>query len=128
MALKSKPVKLNLLRNTQKTQERHIRLDSRYTLHIEEQTGIKLNLVDTQDDITLSIALTESGPVLSARGIKLDIQAAKALSFHSPDITLDAGKTLKITSRGTTHITSRDDIQMDSQADIRLTGKLIYLN
>lgn len=127
MTLKSKPVKLNLCKTASETQ--HINLKSNYALNIKtaEENDI-LEIIDTEREITLSISLTPSGPVISARGMKLDISAMDNLSIRSKKIVIDSEEETLLTSSGKISMASQDDVNINADENIKLNSKLIYLN
>ena len=127
MTLKSKSVKLNLCETA--SEKHHINLQSKYTLNIKtaEKNDI-LEIVDTERELNLSILLTPSGPVISAKGMKFDISAMEKISLKSKKIVIGSQEETLITSSGKLSMASQDDININSDENIKLNSKLIYLN
>jgi len=130
MTLKSNSVNLNLLKsNSNNSEERQINLNSDYKLSIKTKSKKEIiELLDNKGNISLEIKLTDSGPVISAQGLKLDISSTEDLSFRSKKIIIDSEEETLISSQGKTLIKSKGDIKINSDNDIRMNSKLIYLN
>jgi hypothetical protein len=77
--------------------------------------------------VELRIKLTEAGPVLQVEGVKLDIKAAEEISLESKKLSVAADE-VAIASRGDLLLTSEGEMDIKSPQDVRVRGKIIWLN
>jgi hypothetical protein len=83
---------------------------------------------DAGGQLELRVKLTEEGPVLVMEGMKVQVNAAESFSVKCKDFNVEAeGETL-IASKGELRITSEGEMNLDSPDDIRVRGKIIWLN
>jgi hypothetical protein len=70
--------------------------------------------------VELRIRLTEEGPVLQLESVRLQLKAAEAIELESKTIALKATERLELSSEG--------DLEVDAKGEVRVVGKMIYLN
>jgi hypothetical protein len=83
---------------------------------------------DASGTLELRVKLTEEGPVLVMEGMKVQVNAAESFTVKCKDFNVEAeGETL-IASKGEMRITSEGEMNIASPEDIRVKGKIIWLN
>ena len=78
--------------------------------------------------VELKIKVTEDGPVLSVEGIKLEMKAAESVGVSCKTFRVDAEESVELASKGELSVTSEKDANIESKADVRVLGKMIWLN
>jgi hypothetical protein len=88
----------------------------------------RVELVEAQGQLVLTIRLTDDGPLVSAAGARLELRAAESLSLASKRITISATEGATLESGGPLRIAAADQIDVRSEDDVRVVGKIIHLN
>jgi hypothetical protein len=70
--------------------------------------------------VELRIKLTEEGPVLQLEAVRLQLKASEAVEIES--------KRVDIKTTESTSITSEGEVDVEAKGDVRVNGKMIYLN
>lgn len=78
--------------------------------------------------VELKIKVTEEGPVLSVEGVKLEMRAAESIGVTCKSFQVDAEESVQVASKGELSMTSEKDLNVESTADVRVVGKMIWLN
>jgi hypothetical protein len=103
------------------TDRREIYLREGRTLSIENAGGDELVEVrSSSGQVELRIKLTEEGPVLQVESVRLQIKASEAVEIESKRVEIKATETLELASD--------NDIKVDAEGEVRVNGKMIYLN
>jgi hypothetical protein len=119
MSVKSKE---QLKHHTEETTDRReIYLREGRTLSIEEAGRDELLEVrSSSGQVELRIRLTEEGPVLQMESARLQLKATEAIEIESKRIELRATETLQLSSD--------NEVKVDAEGEVRVNGKMIYLN
>ena len=78
--------------------------------------------------VELRIKVTEDGPVLQLDGVKLSVNAVDSIDMQCKTFSVAADESVAIASKGTMNVSSEDEMTVNSTADLRLRGRIIYLN
>ena len=78
--------------------------------------------------VELSIKMTEEGPVLQLDGVRLSVNAAESIDMKCKKFSVDASESVELTSEGSLDVSSEDEMTVRSTADVRVRGRIIYLN
>ena len=70
--------------------------------------------------VELRIRLTEEGPVLQMESARLQLKATEAVEIESRRIELRATETVQVSSE--------NEVKVDAEGDVRVNGKMIFLN
>jgi phage gp45-like len=70
--------------------------------------------------IELRIRLTEEGPVLQMESARLQLKATESVEIESKRVEIKATETLQLRSE--------DEVKVDAEGEVRVNGKMIYLN
>jgi hypothetical protein len=76
--------------------------------------------------VEVRIALTERGPVLQMQSVRLAIQASESVEIDSPKVAI-RGDQVEV-SGGTVTLQAEDEVSVEADGDVRVVGKMIYLN
>jgi len=70
--------------------------------------------------VELRIKLTPDGPVLQMESARLQLKASEAVEIESKRIELRASETVQLSSD--------NEVKVDADGEVRVNGKMIYLN
>jgi hypothetical protein len=100
--------------------EREIYLRDGKKLVVGETHGNQLVEIRSESGmVEVRIELTEAGPVLRMESVKLELKAEQAIELESQRVAIKAG---------TVTIESDETVEVDAKGDVRVAGKMIYLN
>jgi hypothetical protein len=119
MSAKSKePLKLQ---TEEPSDRREIYLREGKTLSVETTGSDELvEIRSSSGQIELRIKLTEEGPVLQMESVRLQLKASEAVEIESKRVEIKATETLQLASD--------NEIKVDAEGEVRVNGKMIYLN
>lgn len=100
---------------------REIYLREGRTLSVEQAGSDELvEIRSSSGQIELRIKLTEEGPVLQMESVKLQLKASESVEISS--------RRVDITATETVQIASDNEVKVDAEGEVRVNGKMIYLN
>jgi len=100
---------------------REIYLREGRTLSVEGAgTDELVEIRSSSGQVELRIKLTEDGPVLQVESARLELKASEAVSIESKRVEIKATETLELASG--------NEIKVDGEGEVRVNGKMIYLN
>ena len=106
---------------TESGERREVYLREGRTLSIEEAGREDLvEIRSSSGQVELRIRLTEEGPVLAMESVRLHLKAAESVEIESKRIELKATETVQIASD--------NEVKVDAEGEVRVNGKMIYLN
>ena len=109
------------LQTEEASDRRELYLREGRTLSVESTGGEELVEVrSSSGQVELRIRLTEEGPVLQMESARLQLKATEAVEIESKRIELKATETVQIASD--------NEIKVDADGEVRVNGKMIYLN
>ncbi|HEX2688767.1 MAG TPA: hypothetical protein VHN14_19225 [Kofleriaceae bacterium] len=119
MSAKSKE---HLTDQTEETSDRReVYLREGRTLSVENAGADELvEIRSSSGQVELRIKLTEEGPVLQMESVRLQLKASEAVEIESARVEIKASETLKLASD--------NEIKVDAEGEVRVNGKMIYLN
>ena len=79
-----------------------------------------MEIRSSSGQVELRIRLTEEGPVLQMESARLQLKASEAVEIESKRIEIRATETVQIASK--------DEVKVDAEGEVRVNGKMIYLN
>src|SRR3569832_2177447 len=88
------------------------------TREVYLRDGRKLVLGET-GQVEVRIELTDAGPVLRMESVKLELKAEQAIELESKRVAIKAGEI---------KIESEESVEVDAKGEVRVAGKMIYLN
>jgi hypothetical protein len=107
---------------TEETSDRReIYLREGRTLRVEQSgTDDLVEIRSSSGQVELRIRLTEDGPVLQVESARLQLKASEAVEIESKRVEIRATETVQLSSK--------DEIKVDAEGEVRVNGKMIYLN
>ena len=100
---------------------REIYLREGRTLSVEQAgTDELVEIRSSSGQVELRIKLTENGPVLQMESVRLQLKASEAVEIESRRVEIKATETLQLASD--------NEVKVDAEGEIRVNGKMIYLN
>jgi hypothetical protein len=109
------------LQTEEASDRREVYLREGRTLTIESAGNDELVEVrSSSGQLELRIRLTEEGPVLQMESARLQLKATEAVEIESRRVEIKATETVQIASD--------NEIKVDGEGEVRVNGKMIYLN
>lgn len=107
---------------TEETSDRReIYLREGRTLSVEHSgTDELVEIRSSSGQVEVRIRLTEEGPVLQMESARLQLKASEAVEIESKRVEIRATETVQLQSK--------DEIKVDAEGEVRVNGKMIYLN
>ena len=100
---------------------REVYLREGRTLSVESTGSDELvEIRSSSGQVELRIKLTEEGPVLQMESVRLQMKASEAVEIESKRVEIKATETLQLASD--------DEIKVEGEGEVRVNGKMIYLN
>ena len=128
MTKKANVVKIKPAAISQGEEER-MRLESgRQIIARSDQGEDLIQIEEPQGEITLKVRLTDAGPVITVEGAHLSIKATETVTLEAKKISIHAQEEAVLKSEGRLQLDSAARMDIRSDDDIRLEGKIIHLN
>jgi hypothetical protein len=94
----------------------------------EEGNEEVLQIAAASGQIELRVRLTEEGPVLQFEGARLELKATEVVDIKCKVFKVEAEESVELLSKGVMNIESEGELSIKSVDDVRVVGKIIYLN
>jgi uncharacterized protein (DUF2345 family) len=121
---------LNLERSVVDQQtKRQMQLDSGWQVlvHSDEKEEL-LEIVEPEGVVVMKVRLTDAGPVITVRGAHLELKSIETLTLEAKKVEIKAQEEVVVESKGSLQIASSEKLAIHSEDDVRVVGKMIYLN
>ena len=121
---------INLERSEEETStKKSLQLDSgrQVLVHSNEKEEI-LEIVERGGEMVMAVRLTDEGPIVSVQAAQLELKSTGTISLDAKKVKIKAQVEASIESDGTLKIESSKKIDINSEDDIRVVGKMIHLN
>ena len=121
---------INLERSEkEKSTKKSLQLDSgrQVLVHSNEKEEI-LEIVERGGEMVMAVRLTDKGPIVSVQGARLEIKSTETIALEAKKIRIKAQEEASIESAGKLKIESSKNMDVNSEDDIRVVGKMIHLN
>ena len=100
---------------------REVYLREGRTLTVESSGRDELvEIRSSSGQVELRIKLTEEGPVLQMESVRLQLKASEAVEIASKRIEIKATETLQLASD--------NEVKVEAEGEVRVNGKMIFLN
>jgi phage gp45-like len=110
------------------TEEREVYLKDGRKLTLSEQGGDQLVEIRSESGLVeVRIKLTEEGPVLQMEAVRMQLKAAEQVEIHSARVEITGTEQVAVTG-GTIEVQGEEDVTVDAKGEVRVSGKMIYLN
>jgi len=121
---------INLERSEEETStKKSLQLDSgrQVLVHSNEKEEI-LEIVERGGEMVMAVRLTDEGPIVSVQAAQLELKSTETITLDAKKIRIKAQEEASIESEGTLKIESSKNMDVTSEDDIRVVGKMIHLN
>jgi hypothetical protein len=110
------------------TDERELYLKDGRKLVVSESGSDQLvEIRGSSGMLELRIKLTEQGPVLQMESLRLQLKATEAVEIESPRVEIKGSERVEV-SGGQVKVTGEEDVNVEAKGEVRVVGKMIYLN
>jgi hypothetical protein len=93
-----------------------------------EGANEELEIRSPEGQVELRIALTEQGPVLTLRGLRLELDAADTVAVNCRQFSLRTTEGVVLDAAGDVSLRSGKEIRLRSDGETFIDGKLLKLN
>ena len=119
--MSAKPKEQLTLQTEEASERRELYLREGRTLSVENAGSDELvEIRSSSGQVELRIKLTEEGPVLQMESARLQLKASEAVEIESKRVEIRATETVQLESK--------NEIKVDAEGEVRVNGKMIYLN
>jgi phage gp45-like len=109
--------------------EKRMQLDSGRQIVVSANDREELiRIVEPEGEISVTLRMTDAGPVFTVQGARLEIKSTETLFLEAKKIKIHAQEEAAIDCEGKVKIESAKKMDIRSDDDIRVEGKLIHLN
>jgi hypothetical protein len=113
----------------EESEERDVFLDEGRTLKVSRAGGEQiLEVRAASGQLELRVRLTEEGPVLQMEAVKVAITGEEQVAIKCKTFNVEASGDTVIQSGGEIKIRSEGELEVESPEDVRIRGKIIWLN
>jgi len=110
------------------TDEREVFLRDGRKLVVTEQGSDQLVEIRNESGmLELRIRLTEQGPVLQMEALRLQLKATESVEIESQRVEIKGAERVDVTG-GQIKVSGEEDVNVDAKGEVRVVGKMIYLN
>jgi hypothetical protein len=88
----------------------------------------RIQIVEPAGDVVMSIRMTDSGPVVTVRGAHLELKSTETITLDAKKVKIHAQEEAVVKSKGTLKVDSAKKMDIHSDDEIRIDGKMIHLN
>jgi len=128
MSKKAKVINIKSSDVSQDTKKR-MQLDSGRQIIVESTEKEELiHIVEPKGDIVMSVRMTDAGPVVTVRGVHLELKSTETITLEAKKIKIRAKEEAVVESKGSLEIDSAKKMDIHSDDEIRVDGKMIHLN
>jgi hypothetical protein len=121
---------LNLERSeAEQSTKKSLQLDSgrQILVHSDEKEEI-LEIVERGGEMVMTVRLTDKGPIIRVHAAQLELKSTETISLDAKKVRIKAQEEASIESKGKLKIESIKNMDVNSEDDIRVVGKMIHLN
>ncbi|HEY4060233.1 MAG TPA: hypothetical protein VGM39_26645 [Kofleriaceae bacterium] len=112
---------------TEEGSEREVFLRDGKRLVVSEQGADQVVEIRNESGmLEVRIKLTDQGPVLQMEGARLQLKGTESVEIDSKKVAIKAEQ-INLDG-GNVSIKSEEDVEVEGKNDVRVVGKMIYLN
>lgn len=121
---------INLERSeAEQNQKKRLQLESgRQILVYSDEREELLEIIAPKGEVVMTVRLTDSGPIVTVKGAQLELKATEAIALDAKKIKITAHQEAVVESEGSLKVNSSKKMDIHSEDDIRVVGKVIHLN
>jgi uncharacterized protein (DUF2345 family) len=87
-----------------------------------------IQFVEPKGEIVMTVRMTDTGPVITVRGAHLELKSTESITLEAKKIEMRADEEAALKSKGSLELTSAKNMDIQSNDEIRIDGKMIHLN
>ena len=128
MSKKAEVIKLKTS-DTAQDKKKWIQLDSgrQIIVHSDEKEEL-IQIVEPKGEISMTVRMTDAGPVVTVRGAHLELKSTETITLEAKEIKICAEENASVKSKGSLEVDSAKKMDIHSDDEIRIDGKMIHLN
>jgi len=109
--------------------KKRMQLDSgrEIVVHSDEEDDL-IQIFEPEGEISMTIRMSDAGPVFTVRGAQLKLESTETITLEAKKIEIHAQEETVIGSEGGVEIDSAKKMDIHSDEDIHIEGKIIHLN
>jgi hypothetical protein len=111
-----------------KAAAKRLQLDSRRYILIRSKEKEELLEIVEGGQVVVTVKLSDDGPVVKVQGAHLELKSTETIALEAKEVKIKAQEKTSIESMGSLNIDSSEKMDIHSNDDIRVVGKIIYLN
>ena len=109
--------------------KKRIQLDSGRQIIVDPSEKEEvIQIVEPKGEVVMSIRMTDGGPVVTVRGAHLEIKSTETITLEAKKIKICADENASVKSKGSLEVDSAKKMDIHSDEEIRIDGKMIHLN
>ena len=113
--------------STEETSDREVFLRDGKKLVVSDQGADQVVEIRNESGmLEVRIKLTDQGPVLQMEGARLSLKGTESVEIESSKVSVKAEQ-LSLEGKNVT-VTSEEDTKVTANGEVRIVGKMIYLN
>ena len=97
----------------------------RVEIGIEDQ---EIQVFDPDEKLQVVISLTQSGPIVHVEGAKIQMRSTSDIDMKCDNLRIHTNEDLHLNANRELTIESTEELHINCETDIRLRGKMIWLN
>ena len=111
-----------------KATAKRLQLDSRRYILIRSKEKEELLEIVEGGEVVVTVKLSDEGPVVTVQGAHLELKSTETIALEAKEVKIKAQEKTSIESMGSLNIDSSEKMDIHSNDDIRVVGKIIHLN
>jgi phage gp45-like len=88
----------------------------------------RIQIVEPKGEVVMSIRITDGGPVVTVHGAHLELKSTETITLDAKKVKIRAQEEASVESKGSLEIASANTMDIQSNDEIRIDGKMIHLN
>jgi len=128
MSKKAKVINIKSSDISQDTKKRMLLDSGRQIIVDPSEKEEVIQIVEAKGEIAMSFRMTDAGPVVTVRGAHLELKSTETITLEAKKIKIRAKEEAVVESKGSLEIDSAKKMDIHSDDEIRVDGKMIHLN
>ncbi|NTW36268.1 MAG: hypothetical protein HGB17_09090 [Syntrophobacteraceae bacterium] len=109
--------------------KKRIPLDSGRQIIVDsDEREERIQIVEPKGEVVMSIRITDGGPVVTVHGAHLELKSTETITLDAKKVKIRAQEEASVESKGSLEIASANTMDIQSNDEIRIDGKMIHLN
>ena len=121
---------INLERSAaEQNKKKRIQLESgRQILVYSDEKEELFEIIAPKGEVVMTVRLTDDGPIVTVKGAQLKLKATETIALDAKKIKITARQEAVVESKGNLKVDSSKKLDIHSEDDIHVVGKMIHLN